>query len=177
MTLAALEAGKHVYSEKPLALTSGDARVIAERADRSGRVVVAAPCVLLPQVRRAREILESGELGSMLTARGHGPERRAAVGGVPLGSVAVLRPGGRPTGRHGRVPAACADRPPRSSTEVAAFSAKTRDSFDIKEPFAGRSISVETADAWHLVLRLADGVLASVEANNCAAGAMGPTAS
>jgi predicted dehydrogenase len=176
VTLAALEAGKHVYSEKPLALTAADARVIAEHADRSGRVVVAAPCVLLfPQVRRAREIFESGELGSVFTARGHGqsgvppwegylsdPSPYFAPAGGPLVDMAVY-PLHALTGLLGPV------------REVSAFSVKTRDSFDIVEgPFAGRSISVETADAWHLVLRLADGCLASVEANNCAAGAIGP---
>jgi predicted dehydrogenase len=176
VTVAALEVGKHVYSEKPLALTSAEARLIAERADRSGRVVVAAPCVLLfPQVRRAREILDSGELGSVFTARGHGqggvppwegylsdPSPYFARAGGPLVDMAVY-PLHALTGLLGPV------------REVTALSAKTRDSFDIVEgPFAGRSISVEAPDAWHLVLRLADGALASVEADNCASGAIGP---
>jgi predicted dehydrogenase len=59
--------------------------------------------------------------------------------------------------------------------EVLAFSAKTRDSFEIADgPFAGRSIAVEADDAWHLVLRLEDGALASVEADTCASGAIAP---
>ena len=176
VTLAALEAGKHVYSEKPLALTSAEAHVIAEQAQRSGCVVVAAPCVLLfPQVRRAREIVESGELGAVFTARGHGqggvppwegylsdPSPYFARAGGPLVDMAVY-PLHALTGLLGPV------------REVSAFSSRTRDSFDIAEgPFAGRSISVEAPDAWHLVVRLADGALASVEANNCAAAAIAP---
>jgi predicted dehydrogenase len=176
VTLAALAAGKHVYSEKPLALTSAEARVIAEQADRSGRVVVAAPCVLLfPQVRRAREIVDSGELGTVFTARGHGqggvppwegylsdPSPYFARAGGPLVDMAVY-PLHALTGLLGPV------------REVSAFSAKTRDSFDVVEgPFAGKSVPVEAPDAWHLILRFADGTLSSVEANNCASGAVAP---
>ena len=176
VTLAALAAGKHVYSEKPLALTSAEARVIAEHADRSGCLVVAAPCVLLfPQVRRTREIVQSGELGSVFTARGHGqggvppwdgyvsdPSPYFARAGGPLVDMAVY-PLHALTGLLSPV------------REVCALSAKTRDSFDIVEgPLAGRSVPVEAPDAWHLLLRLADGTLASVEANNCAAGAIAP---
>ena len=176
VTLAALRAGKHVYSEKPLALTSTDAGVIAEEAERSGCVVVAAPCVLVfPQVRRAKEIVANGELGSVFTARGHGqggippwhgylsdPTPYFARTGGPLFDMAVY-PLHALTGLLGPV------------REVSAFSAKTRDSFDIVDgPFAGSSVPVEAPDAWHLVLRLEDGTLASVEADNCASGAMAP---
>lgn len=176
VTLAALAAGKHVYSEKPLALTSAEARVVGEQAERSGCVVVAAPCVVLfPQVLRAHEIVESGELGGVFTARGHGqggvppwegylsdPSPYFARAGGPLVDMAVY-PLHALTGLLGPV------------REVCALSAKTRDSFDIVEgPFAGRSVPVEAADAWHLVLRLESGTLASVEANNCAFGAIAP---
>jgi predicted dehydrogenase len=176
VTLTALVAGKHVYSEKPLALTAAEARVIGEKADRSGCVVVAAPSVLLfPQVRRAKDIVERGELGRIFTARGHGqggvppwegfisdPSPYFARGGGPLVDMAVY-PLHALTGLLGPV------------REVCAISAKTRDSFDVVEgPFAGISVPVEAQDAWHLVLRLADGTLASVEAENCASGAFAP---
>ena len=100
----------------------------------------AAPCVLLfPQVRRAREIVANGELGSVFTARGHGQ------GGVPPWEGYISDPspyfarGGRPLRGHGRVSAARADRVPRPGARgVSAISARTRDSFDIVDgPMAG----------------------------------------
>ncbi|MDB5075385.1 MAG: oxidoreductase domain protein, partial [Chloroflexi bacterium] len=63
ITLAALRAGKHVYSEKPVASTVQDALQIQEEARRQGQVLVCAPCVLLfPQVRYARALLEAGAI-------------------------------------------------------------------------------------------------------------------
>ena len=97
VTLAALAAGKHVYSEKPLALTSAEAGVIAERADRSGCVVVAAPCVLLfPQLRRAREIVEGGEL-EHLPRPAVERQKRAARAGIRGELPSPKRP---PAGCH-----------------------------------------------------------------------------
>ena len=111
----------------------------------------------------------------MFTARGHGqggippwhgylsdPTPYFARTGGPLFDMAVY-PLHALTGLLGPV------------REVSAFSAKTRDSFDIVDgPFAGSSVPVEAPDAWHLVLRLEDGTLASVEADNCASGAIAP---
>ncbi len=47
VTRAALEAGKHVYSEKPLALTMKDAAELGDLAKRNGVSLSAAPCSLL----------------------------------------------------------------------------------------------------------------------------------
>jgi predicted dehydrogenase len=176
VTLAALAARKHVYSEKPLALTSADARRIAQQAKQSACVFVAAPCVLLfPQVRRAKEIVASGELGRVFTARGHGqggvppwggylsdPSPYFARDGGPLVDMAVY-PLHALTGLLGPV------------REVFALSARSRERFDVVEgPHSGRSVPVEAQDTWHLGLRLEDGTLASVEANNSASDAIAP---
>ena len=47
VTLAALEAGKHVYSEKPLAMELADAVHLVELAESSGLQLSSAPCSLL----------------------------------------------------------------------------------------------------------------------------------
>jgi len=44
---AALEAGKHVYSEKPLAMTFGEARELVTLARRAERLLGSAPCSVL----------------------------------------------------------------------------------------------------------------------------------
>ncbi len=44
---AALEAGKHVYSEKPLSLDLDEATELVELAERLGLIIVSAPCNLL----------------------------------------------------------------------------------------------------------------------------------
>lgn len=65
-TERALDAGKHVLCEKPIALAAAEIdRLIAAR-DRSGRVAAEAFMVAShPQWARAREILASGELGRL----------------------------------------------------------------------------------------------------------------
>ncbi|SEP79020.1 Predicted dehydrogenase [Faunimonas pinastri] len=65
-TIKALEAGKHVLCEKPIALTAGEAEQLVEARDRSGKLVAEAFMVRFhPQWRRAREIVRSGEIGEL----------------------------------------------------------------------------------------------------------------
>ena len=176
VTLAALRAGKHVYSEKPLAPDTAAAAQIREEAQRRGLVVVAAPSVLVfPQVRRAAEIAASGELGPIHSARGHGlggvppwdgyasdPAPFFARGGGPLRDMAVY-PLHALTGILGPV------------RRVAALGRRTRSSFVPQDgPAAGREIPVEVPDNWRLLVEHEGGALSSVEADNCAAGAAAP---
>lgn len=69
--IRAMEAGKHVLCEKPIALTSEEAEAMAAVAKRKG--VVLAEAFMYrhhPRWRRIREIIESGELGELRLIRG-----------------------------------------------------------------------------------------------------------
>ena len=67
--VAALDAGKHVLIEKPLALNLDDGRRVAEAADRSGKQCMVAHVIRFwPQYVYLRRLLESGELGATRNA-------------------------------------------------------------------------------------------------------------
>lgn len=61
---AALDAGKHVYSEKPLATTMDEARALHERAAALGLQIGSAPCSVLGQsAQTLRQAIETGAIG------------------------------------------------------------------------------------------------------------------
>ena len=69
-TIAALNAGKHVICEKPLAWDEAECDQIIEAQRKSGKFLLIGHCLRFwPQYVRASEILASGELGAPLYAR------------------------------------------------------------------------------------------------------------
>jgi len=63
---AAIARGQPVLVEKPFALSSAEARRVAELADRAGVPVVAGHLLLFhPAVERLREMIAAGELGAI----------------------------------------------------------------------------------------------------------------
>jgi predicted dehydrogenase len=71
MAIAALAAGKHVYCEKPLALTVREARDLAGRAAKAGVVTMVGFNYLKNPIQiLAREIIDSGEIGTISGFRG-----------------------------------------------------------------------------------------------------------
>jgi len=77
VTLAAIEAGKHVLVEKPLALTVGQCDEIIEASRRRGVTVgVSHNQLFYPPHQRAREMIAAGELGDPLLLR-----MRLGIGG------------------------------------------------------------------------------------------------
>jgi predicted dehydrogenase len=62
----ALEAGKHVLVEKPLATTGADAEALIELAERKGLVLMPGHTFLYsPAVNKVRDLITSGELGEI----------------------------------------------------------------------------------------------------------------
>ncbi|HUQ22324.1 MAG TPA: Gfo/Idh/MocA family oxidoreductase [Gaiellaceae bacterium] len=64
VTAAALDAGKHVHSEKPLALTHDDARELVARAEKNGVRLSSAPSTLLGEAQQtAWKLVREGAIG------------------------------------------------------------------------------------------------------------------
>ena len=70
-TIKAVEAGKHVLCEKPLALSVAEVDAVKEAASKYGRVVAEAFMYRHhPQTLEAQEIVSSGSLGDLKLIRG-----------------------------------------------------------------------------------------------------------
>jgi predicted dehydrogenase len=68
----ALRAGKHVFVEKPLALSASEAEELVAIAAERGLALMPGHLLLYhPGVRKLREIVESGELGRLLCVYGN----------------------------------------------------------------------------------------------------------
>ncbi len=72
MAIAALEAGKHVWCEKPMALTLKDAEAMAAAAEKAKNRVTALGYNYLrnPLVQLARKLIAQGEIGEVFDFRG-----------------------------------------------------------------------------------------------------------
>ena len=85
VSIAALQAGKHVLCEKPMATSREDALAMIEAAKQSNKkLMIAHNQRFVPSHQKARQLIENGEAGkiySFRTAFGHGgPEGWSADG-------------------------------------------------------------------------------------------------
>lgn len=85
-SIEALQAGKHVLCEKPMATTREEAKAMMATATKAGKyLMIGLNQRLMPPHRRAKEILDSGRLGRVIafrTAFQHpGPEGWSVDGG------------------------------------------------------------------------------------------------
>ncbi len=64
--IAAAEAGKHVFCEKPLARTAEEAKTMLDAVNKAGvKNMVAFNYRFVPAIRQARQLIESGALGQI----------------------------------------------------------------------------------------------------------------
>lgn len=96
LNVAAVEAGKHVYTEKPFALTTTEGKAVLDAARRNGRIVGGAPDTFLGAgIQACVEVIDAGLIGEPIAANAfmlcHGheswhpsPEFYYEVGGGPL---------------------------------------------------------------------------------------------
>lgn len=69
-SIEALQAGKHVLCEKPMATTREDAKAMIDAAKKAGKfLMIGLNQRLMPPHVKAKKILQSGELGNVLAFR------------------------------------------------------------------------------------------------------------
>jgi predicted dehydrogenase len=84
ITCAALEAGKHVLCEKPMAITGAEARRMVETAERTGKKLsVGYQYRFRRESQFLRKAVDEGRLGEIYAATAHAVRRR----GVPIWGV------------------------------------------------------------------------------------------
>ncbi|TKD70825.1 Gfo/Idh/MocA family protein [Pseudalkalibacillus hwajinpoensis] len=79
VSLRALESGKHVYVEKPLAISLEDGKRVLAKAEEKGLLVGSAPDTFLGGgLQTCKKLIEDGAIGEPIAATafmmGHGPE-------------------------------------------------------------------------------------------------------
>jgi predicted dehydrogenase len=83
-TIAALEAGKHVLCEKPMAMNATEAKQMVEAARRSGKILtIGFQSRHAPQAKSLKTFIDAGELGQIYFARALALRRR----GIPSWGV------------------------------------------------------------------------------------------
>lgn len=175
-SLAALAAGKHVYSEKPVATSLADTIRIRDEAASRGLTIVCAPSVLLfPQVHYARELVGRGDIGPIHAALGRGFGGVPPWSGYPSDPSPFFATGGGPLADMGVYPLHAITGILGPAQRVSAFASLVQEGFVIQDgDFAGQRVPVEVEDNWMLLLDLGDARLATVSANNVAHASLSP---
>ncbi len=85
IALAAIAAGKHVYSEKPLALNAADAKEMTEAAEKAGvKTLVGFNYIKNPTVQFAKQLIARGDIGEVVHFRGVFNEDYLADANLPF---------------------------------------------------------------------------------------------
>ncbi|GHC15839.1 Gfo/Idh/MocA family protein [Aidingimonas halophila] len=171
MALAAVAHGKHVYSEKPLALNAADAEIMADAAENAGiKTLVGFNYIRNSATQLARDIVSSGEIGELVHFRGRHNEdymadpevphdwhtRRDTAGAGALGDLGshILNMAEYLTGRYisevfGQLQTVTCQRPLADGS---------------------RMVPVENDDQTQALLRFDNGLIGNIEASRIAAG-------
>ncbi len=175
-TMAALSAGKHVYSEKPAATSLADAKRIRDEAAQRGLTIVCAPSVLLfPQVHYARDLVRRGDIGSIHAALGRGFGGVPPWSGYPSDPSPFFAAGGGPLADMGVYPLHAITGILGPARRVSAFAGHVQEDFVIQDgAYAGNRIPIDVEDNWMLLLDLGEARLATVSANNVAHASQSP---
>ncbi|MEJ1161898.1 Gfo/Idh/MocA family protein [Prosthecomicrobium sp. N25] len=166
VSMAALSAGKHVFSEKPLTVSVEDGRRLVQEADARGLALSVAPDTFLgPGAQTARRLLEEGKVGRIVagtaTVMSRGMEHWHP------NPTFFFKPGGGPVldlGPYYITTLVAMLGPVRRVVAMTKIGLPER-LVTAEGPMKGEKILVETATTAFAVLEFASGVVVSFDAS------------
>lgn len=176
VTLAALRAGRHVYTQKPLATGVEEATVLIEEARQRGLMLAAAPeHPVRPAIRAIGALLDEGAIGkvafAMVRSSHGGPETHD----VPRDSTWFYQPGSSPLldmGVHGLSQITALLGPVRRLACLSGRVAPVR--HHTAGPYQGKRIDVAIDDNTLLLLDFGDATFGFLDATYCVPASQGP---
>src|SRR5262245_18615575 len=172
-TRAALEAGKHVLSEKMLANTVAEADELIDLAARKGVRLAVAPAVLVDEaIARAIHLVQQGAIGKVNLVRAHATGSGPASFATRFGDTSwFLRSGTGPMHENGVYALTTVTGMLGPARRVMALVGTANPEVTLRQgPMAGQTVKVEATDNWAVLLDWGDGTFANVDASYCALG-------
>lgn len=174
----ALEAGKHIYSQKPIASTSAQAKTLIELAEKKGLKISASPIHMLrPEIQEVKRLIDKGTIGKVSFARcssSHGgPEYFQYRDADPTW---FHQPGAGPLldlGVHGLHQVTGLLGPARRVFCLSGISERVR--IARSGAFDGKAIQTSTDDNIHLNLDFGDATFAYIDSTYCVKNQKGPS--
>jgi predicted dehydrogenase len=183
VNLAAIESGKSVYSEKPLAITFAEADMLVKKAAERHVTLAAAPAIVLdPLVAMTKKLYDDGELGKMCFARVHGSHEGASLHGRYYDNAWYHKKteGGGPLFDTGVYALHTVTGVLGPAKRVVAFSSLRRPEryvgFVWQEDFEPYTMEIDADDNVVLMLDWGDGSFAQVDSSHCMLASQGPWA-
>jgi len=174
--LKSLEAGKHIYCEKPLVISSAQADQVIEKLEETNKSKNLMCAVVFhnrfsPAVLRAKQLIEDGRLGKIISFRclylhnsnidlnkNAGWKQTAEGGGgvlFDLGSHAIDLVRFLCCGNH---------------DEIASVSGKSQIFFEVRKGMDGKEWRTNADEAFYITAQLKNGAIGTIEASKLATG-------
>jgi len=176
-TLKAIGAGKHVYTEKPIATTLDDANRVIESAKEAGLILSCAPALMThPECQEIKRLLAEGAIGKICYIRARGSHPGPAwLLDYPSDPTWFYQPGAGPIFDLGVYPITYVTGFLGPAKRVAALSGIAIPEREIRAGVAkGKTVKVGVDDNTAILLDFGDACFAHIDASFCVLSSQGP---
>lgn len=176
-SLQAIAAGKHVYSEKPLATTLPDADRVIDAAREAGAILACAPSMMThPECQDIKRLIASGAIGDVCFVRARGSHPGPAwLMDYVSDPTWFYQPGGGPIFDLGVYPLTFLTGVLGPAKRVVAFSGIAIPRREVRAGVAkGKTIDVGVDDNTAIMLDFGNACFAQVDASFCVLSTKGP---